>query len=246
MLDDEQTSTEESTDQTKETTDETTSDATDKTVTLTDEQIASLVKDERLAKIIQSEADKRAATIEKRMRVEQSQRLAASKAQREQDELYALVDDADTETLGQRTLKSLQDKRTMETAAVQFSGALEGILKEHPEFRGLGQDRIDEVYQDVIDKQGNVVDFMIGLSKARESQAIEVSIATAQKAFAAELDAKLTEYGLSRREKEGGPDETVSGTSGNVATADEDALLENPNTPTKVLKEILAKRGIQT
>ena len=246
MLDEDTTSTEESTDQTKETTDETTSDATDKTVTLTDEQIASLVKDERLAKIIQSEADKRAATIEKRMRVEQSQRLAASKAQREQDELLSLVDDEDYEGLGKRTAQTLQSTRSMQDAAVQFTGALEGILKEHPEFRGLGQDRIDEVYQDVIDKQGNVVDFMIGLSKARESQAIEVSIATAQKAFAAELDAKLTEYGLSRRDKEGGPDENVSGATGNVATADEDALLENPNTPTKVLKEILAKRGIQT
>ena len=246
MLDEDKTSTEESTDQTKETTDETTSDATDKTVTLTDEQIASLVKDERLARIIQSEADKRQATYEKRMRTEQSQRLAASKAQREQDELLSLVDEEDYEGLGQRTAKQLQEKRTMETAAVQFSGALEGILKEHPEFRGLGQDRIDEVYQDVIDKQGNVVDFMIGLSKARESQAIEVSVATAQKAFAAELDAKLTEYGLSRREKEGGPDENVSGATGNVATADEDKLLEDPNTPTKVLKEILSKRGIKT
>ena len=134
----------------------------------------------------------------------------------------------------------------MQAAAVQFSGALEGILKEHPEFRGLGQDKIDEIYQDVVTKEGNVVDFMLGLSRAREMQAIEVSIATSQKAFSAELDAKLAEYGLSRREKEGGPDITVSGTTGSVATADEDALLTNPDTPIKVVKEILSKRGIQT
>ena len=246
MLDEDTTSTKESGDQTTETADETKSEEAAKTVTLTDEQIASLVKDERLAKIIQSEADKRAATIEKRMRSEQANRLDALKRQRENDELLTLVDNEDYEGLGERTAKTLQEQRTMQAAAVQFSGALEGILKEHPEFRGLGQDKIDEVYQEVITNQGNVVDFMLGLSKARETQAIEVSIATAQKSFAAELDAKLAEYGLSRREKEGGPDENVSGTTGNAATADEDALLENPDTPTKVLKEILSKRGIQT
>ena len=85
MLDEDTTSTQESGDQTTETTDETKSEEAAKTVTLTDEQIASLVKDERLAKIIQSEADKRAATIEKRIRSEQSQRLDALKRQREQD-----------------------------------------------------------------------------------------------------------------------------------------------------------------
>src|SRR3972149_2001982 len=141
MLDEDKTSTEETTPQTTETTDETKSEETAKTVTLTDEQIASLVKDERLAKIIQSEADKRAATIEKRMRSEQANRLDALKRQRENDELLTLVDNEDYEGLGERTAKTLQEQRTMQAAAVQFSGALEGILKEHPEFRGLGSDK---------------------------------------------------------------------------------------------------------
>jgi len=240
MLDEEQTSSEESTDQTKETTEET------KSVTLTDEQFAELAKDERFARIIQSEADKRAATIEKRLRAEQVNRLDSLKRQRENDELLSLVDKEDYEGLGERTAKTLQEQRTMQAAAVQFSGALEGILREHPEFRGLGSDKIDEIAQEVVTNQGSVVDFMLGLSKARESQAVEASITAATKTFSAELDAKLKEYGLSRREKEGGPDENVSGTTGNVATADEDALLTNPDTPIKVVKEILSKRGIQT
>lgn len=240
MLDESTTSTEESTDQTTETTEE-----TKEAVSLSDEQIAELVKDERLARLIQSEADKRAATIEKRIRAEQSNRLDALKRQREQDELLSLVDNEDYAGLGERTAKTLQEQRTMQAAAVQFSGALEGILREHPEFRSLGQDKIDEISADVVTKEGNVVDFMLGLSAAKQEQAVQASIAAAQKTFAAEMDAKLAEYGLSRREKEGGPDETVSGATGSVATADEDKILADPSTSTKVLKEILHRRGIQ-
>jgi hypothetical protein len=132
-------------------------------------------------------------------------------------------------------------------AASQISGTIEGVLAEHPEFRVLGNDKIEEIRQDLIGKGGNVVDFMVALSNERQSKAVEDAARRAADAALEEVDAKLVEAGLKKRSEEKGPDEDVSGAGGTSGgdTRTEDEILADPSTDIPTLEKILKERGIK-
>lgn len=218
---------------------------------LTDEQFEALMKDDRFkelfSKEVQSEKDKAVATISKRQTQERQSEIAKLRQQREQDELERLVDSGDTEELGQRQAETIRRQRTMRDAASQVSGTIEGVLAEHPEFRVLGNEKIEEIRQDLVGKGGTVVDFMVALSNERQSQAVKVAAEAAAEVALKEVDARLVEAGLKKRSEEKGTDENVSGAGGTAGgdTRTEDEILADPSTPIPTLEKILKERDIK-
>jgi len=214
---------------------------------LTDEQFEALGKDERFQRMVQSEADKKTATIEKRMKQDQQAETVRFRQRRQDDELQSLVDAEDYEGLGQRQAESIKQQRTMRDAASQISGTIEGVLAEHPEFRVIGTDKIEELRQGLVDKGGTVVDFMVALSNERQSKAVGDAIKQATDAAMTEVDARLVEAGLKKRSEEKGTDENVSGAGGTAGgdTRTEDEILADPSTPIPTLEKILKERDIK-
>jgi len=214
---------------------------------LTDEQFEALGKDERFQRMVQSEADKKTATIEKRMKQDRQEETARFRQQRQDDELQSLVDAEDYEGLGQRQAETIKRQRTMRDAASQVSGTIEGVLAEHPEFRILGNDKIEEIRQGLVDKGGTVVDFMVALANERQTKVVGDVAKQAAAEAVKEVDARLVEAGLKKRSEEKGPDENVSGAGGTSGgdTRTEDEILADPNTPISTLEEILKKRDIK-
>ena len=219
----------------------------DDKLVLTDEQIEALKSDERFQRVVQSEADKKTATIEKRLKTEQQSQIASLRQRQQADELQSLVDAEDYEGLGQRRAEEIKKQRTLSEAAAQISGTIEGVLTEHPEFRVLGNDKVEEIRQATADKGGTVVDFMVALSNARQTLAVGSAVEQASVGLLKEVDARLVSAGLKKRSEESGPDANVSGASGTARgdTRTEDEILGDPNTEVPVLEEILKKRGIK-
>jgi hypothetical protein len=236
------------------TNDEEQSEGTDNTPSsdeLTPEQIEKALSSETGRRLLQSEADKRQAAYERRARTERAAEVEKLRKQREDQELLDLAEREDYAGLGERTAQSLQKQRQLAEAAQQVTGAIEGVVKEHPEFRTIGEERMTELYEAVASRGGSVVDFMVDLAKEKESQGVKSALAEAKQEFSTELEAKLAEFGLSKRTEEGGPDAEVSGggtPAGNLS--DEDKILErwnsgDPSMDIKEVRPILKKRGIE-
>lgn len=214
---------------------------------LTDEQFEALGKDERFQRMVQSEADKKTATIEKRMKQDQQTQLARFRQSRQDEELQSLVDAENYEALGQRQAEGIKQQRVERTVAAQISGRIEGVLAEHPEFRIIGIDKIEEIRQDLVDKGGTVVDFMVALANERQDKIVGDVAKQAADAAVKEVDARLVEAGLKKRSEEKGTDENISGAGGTSGgdTRTEDEILADPNTELPVLEKILKERGIK-
>ena len=218
---------------------------------LTDEQFKALTEDDRFkelfSKEVQSEKDKAVATIQRRQTQDRQSEIAKLRQQREQDELERLVDSGDTDELGVRQAESIKHQRTMRDAASQVSGTIEGVLAEHPEFRVIGNDKIEEIRQDLVSKGGTVVDFMVALANERQGLAVGVAAKEAAEVALKEVDARLVEAGLKKRSEDKGPDENVSGAGGTSGgdTRTEDEILADPDTELPVLEKILKERGIK-
>jgi hypothetical protein len=160
--------------------------------------------------------------------------------------LDSLVDAEDYEGLGQRQAEAIKRERTMREAANEVSGTIEGVLADHPEFRVLGVDKVEEIRQDTASKGGTVVDFMMALSAEKQNRAVGSAVEQATEKFGKEMDARFASHGLEKRERDKGPDEGVEqGAGAGTDSRTEDEILADPNTPTSVLSDILEKRGIQ-
>ena len=196
MLDDETTSTEEL--QSAEAgTSEGTTDK--KPESLTEAQKQAFLDSDEYKKALQSEADKRQAAFEKRAQKEQAERFAALRRTREEEELMSLVDKEDYEGLGERTAQSIRQRKALADAASQVSGAIEGVLKEHPEYRVLGEDKINEIFDDVRGRGGSVIDFMLGLSEAKFQKQVGTYAEQTRLDTRKEMEAFLIENNLLKR-----------------------------------------------
>jgi len=219
----------------------------DKKEPLTDEQFAALAEDKRFKELMQSEADKRQRTWEKRQQRSQQERLADLRRTREDEELDSLVNTEDYEGIGRRTADVRRQQKTLREAASMVSSEIEGVLQERPEFRALGEDRIEEIRQEVGAKGGTVVDFMVALADERQGRVVGDAAQRAVEAALKEVDARLTAAGLAKRSEGEGPDANISGGGGGTTSDSraEDEILADPNTPTETLEKILKGRGIK-
>jgi len=189
--------TDDGSDGSKEGTDQGTGD--DKKEGLTDEQFAALKEDPRFQTMLQSEKDKAVATIEKRQRKSQQERLVDVRRQREDEELAGFVDSGDFESIGRRTAAAREKQKTLREAASMVSGEIEGTLAEHPEFRAIGEDKIEEIRQEVGAKGGSVVDFSIALSREARTRDLAGILEQSRQDNRKDMEAFLVEKGLAQR-----------------------------------------------
>lgn len=218
---------------------------------LTDEQFAALQKDPRYQELfrkdVQIEKDKAVATIQRNQRKSQQERLADVRRSREDEELDSLVESDDMQGLGERTRDVRRQQKTLREAASMVSGEIESVLSEHPEFRAIGEDKIEEIRLDVGAKGGTVVDFAVALSREARTRDLAGVLDKAREDNQKDMEAFLVKRGLLKRSEEEGADETVSGAGGGTSSDSrtEDEILEDPNTPVPVLEKILKERGIK-
>lgn len=172
----------------------------DKKEALTEEQFDALIAEGgRFHGRLQSEADKRQTTWEKRQRKSQQERLVDLRRRREDEELASSVDSEDYESIGRRTADAREKQKTLREAATLVSSEVEGTLAEHPEFRAVGEDRIEEVRQEVGAKGGTVVDFAIALSREARTRDLAGILEQSRSDNRKDMEAFLVEKGLTER-----------------------------------------------
>ncbi|KKK95908.1 hypothetical protein LCGC14_2668110, partial [marine sediment metagenome] len=157
MIVEDSDSTEDSTDDQNTDTQETDGDDATDTKALTKEQIEEFLNSDDGRKALQTEADKRQGTYERRMTTLQRQRDASLEQQRSETATQQLIDSGDLEELGQQTADQVRERALLQQAAGRVSSELETMLLERPDFRVLGEDLLSKIYTDVQKSGGGAV-----------------------------------------------------------------------------------------
>lgn len=219
--------------------------------------LAELLKDEairsELSRLIQSEADKRASTIEKNLRRQLVDEAEARRKAAEDEELRALAKNRDFNDLGERVAGKLLEEDSRMKVAEEFTAGVERFLMENPEFRSIGEEKVQEVYTSIKSRNGSVLDLIVELSKEKANTSAASAYERARQENRQELEALLAEYGLQKRTQDAAegnaPSQGVSGQAGDRATtASDNEILDAYNrgedVPREKVLEILKKQGI--
>lgn len=218
----------------------------------TEIDIEQLLKDpkveEALSRRVQAEADKRAATIEKRLRREMQTTRADAQRRVADMEYEGLVDAEDYEGLGRKAAERYASDKTLKDTAAKVSATIESMLLERPEFRALGEDKVEEIYDKVRREGGNVVDLAVQLTEELADHRSAGVVAKAQSEWQKEMEALRTELGLKKRDADPGVSEEAARSRGTQTSADDDAILEaygdGKDVDVNEVKKIFKKRGI--
>jgi len=166
---------------------------------------------------LQSLKDKEAARIERQYRDRQKNEADRRRRESEQADFDALLDSEDYDSIGRKQADSVREQRRTAEAARMVSGYIEDVLKEHPQFRDLGEDTIESIYEQVKSSgKGTVVDFMVALSNEHGDRRVKRETDTIRKSLLDEMDARLAEHGLISRSRD---DEEGNAPSGAVSRA---------------------------
>lgn len=176
-----------------------------------------ILEREDLTRHLQSLKDREASRIENKLRTEATTRAEQARKDAEAAERAALLQEEDYDGLGRKTADQMREESAFLEAAQKISSSVENALKEHPEYRVLGEDAIEQVFNEVRSKNGNIVDFQVALSQKRREHDVSALGEQLRKEQREELEALLTERGLGKREEAAAAgDAVVSGVSGAV------------------------------
>lgn len=184
-----------------------------------------ILEREDLTRHLQSLKDREAARIESKLRQEALQREAESRRATELAERATLLEQEDYDALGRKTAEQMREEQSLLDAAAKVSASVEQALREHPEYRVLGEDVIDQTYNDVRAKGGNIVDFQIALAGRKHDLSVKTLAEQLRKEQREEFEAILTERGLTKREDAVKTQETaVAAVSGATASTGQKPL----------------------
>ena len=224
-------------------------DATDNKA-LTKEQIAEFLTSDDGVKALQTEADKRQGTYERRMEALQRQRNASLDQQRADTATQTLIDSDSMEELGQQTADQVRERASLTKAAGRVSAELEQMLLERPEFRVLGEDLLCKIYADTQNAGGGVIDLVTNVAAAKSQYDVTIALGLAKDDMFKEMEARLAEVGLAKRKTDPSPSEDVSGSGSGAPQmnkSDADILEAFGNgepVDTEAVTKILRKQGI--
>jgi len=250
MIEDDTNSNEDSADD--QNTDSQKTDGTNATDTkaLTKEQIAEFLGSDEGRIALQTEADKRQGTYERRMTAIQRQREASLEQQRSSAETQQLIDSGDLEELGQQTADQVRERALLQQAAGRVSSELETMLLERPDFKVLGEDLLNKIYTDVQKSGGGVIDLMTAIAGAKAQYDVTLALGLAKTDMLTELEARLVEAGLGKRKDTTSTSKDVSSSSPSTTPTNksDDELLEafgnGEDVDTAKVAAILRKQGI--
>jgi hypothetical protein len=177
---------------------------------------------EALKRQIQSEKDKEIARERRRAQDETQRRAEEIRRVTEESSKQKLVEEGDYEGLGKLEAERLAENKRLAKYASTFSATVEQIVKGHPEYSSIGEDRMEEIFSEVKRANGNIVDFTARLAEERRTQEVDrvrkESGANVSDLVKSEVEARLAELGLADRSKAlntgEAPSTGVSGSTG--------------------------------
>ena len=180
-----------------------------------------IFQSEPVKRAIQSEKDKEIARAERQRRDEDRRKRDDERRRLDEEEKQKLLEENDYAGLGELEARRIRDEKQLSTAAARVAGVIEKVVREHPDFAVLGEEKIDEAYADTQRSGGSVIDFTLKLAEARRHMDVERAVADSTKGLseriAAEVEAALAAAGVEKRSEEvkGGnaPSKTISGGS---------------------------------
>ena len=163
----------------------------------------AILADDSVKRAIQSEKDKEIAREKRRVSDETRKRDEAARAQKESDERRQLIADGKGDELIDFENAKIDEAENLTKSATKVAKIIEDVVRTSPEFRSLGEEKIDEIYAQVEKDNGNVVDFTLALSKERRdvdvAAAREEVTATVKETVTSEIEAALVAAGLKER-----------------------------------------------
>jgi hypothetical protein len=170
--------------------------------------------------MIQSEKDKEIARHERQLRDEERRKNEDERKRLEDEQRRRFVDDNDYAALGELEAKKIREDEQLSAAASKVAGVIESVVRKHPDFALLGEEKIDEIFQETQQSKGNVIDFTLKLAEARRRLDVEKVTADTTKSLderiKAEVEAALAAAGVDRRSEEVAngetPSKSISGT----------------------------------
>lgn len=160
---------------------------------------------EALKRQIQSEKDKEIAKERRRLQDEAQRKADEIRRVNEESNKRKLVEDGNYEGLGKLEAERLAENERLAKYASTFSSTVEKIIKGHPEFSSIGEDRMEEIFSEVKNSNGNIIDFTARLAEERRVQEIDKirkeSGANVSDLVKTEVEARLAELGLADRTK---------------------------------------------
>lgn len=155
---------------------------------------------ELLSRKVQAEVDRREA---KRLATAERQRRVAARASVERANeaaLEAALAKGDKEEAGDIAGRIKLEKKLKAEGAEEALLAVEEYLRDTPEFIDiLGEDGINEIYADVRRNQGDLINFIVRLSGARQDQAVKKALEEAKGTLSEEVAARVEEEAAKTR-----------------------------------------------
>ena len=175
-----------------------------------------------LKRQIQSEKDKEIARERRRFQDEAQRKADEIRRVNEESTKNAFVESGDYEGLGKLEAERIAENKRLAQYASTFSSTVEKIIKGHPEFSSIGEDKMEEIFSEVRSSGGNIIDFTARLAEERRVQEIDKvrkeSGSNVSDLVKTEVEARLAELGLADRTKAlntgESPSDGVSGSTG--------------------------------
>ena len=163
----------------------------------------TVLADEVVITEVQSKKDKEIAKEKRNAAVEQRKRDTAVVEQEDATKRALLIAEGKGDELIDFEAKKAEDVKALTKSATQVAAIIEDVVRQQPEFRSMGEDKIDEIYSQTQKEGGNVVDFTLALAKAKRDIDVAAATKTATETVAQtvkdEIEAALVAAGVKER-----------------------------------------------
>lgn len=165
-----------------------------------------ILQAEPVRRVIQSEKDKEIARHERQLKDEQKRKNEEERAKSEAETRERLAEDQDYAALGELDAKKIREDKQLSAAASRVAGVIEGVVRKHPDFARLGEEKIEDIHQSVLREGGNAIDFTLKLAEERRRLDVEEATAATTKTLddriKAEVEAALAAAGVEMRSEQ--------------------------------------------
>jgi hypothetical protein len=163
----------------------------------------TVLSDEIISTEVQSKKDKEIAKEKRIAAAAQRKRDADATEQEAARKKAELIADGKGDELLTFETQRLEETQALTRSATKVAAIIEDVVRQQPEFRSLGEDKVDEIYSSVEKDGGNVVDFTLALAKAKRDADVAAATKTATETVAQtvkdEIEAALVAAGVKER-----------------------------------------------
>lgn len=196
-----------------------------------DEIRAELLTSDDVKRQIQSEKDKEIAKEKRRLMADAKKRDKEEADRKARLERQRLLDEEDYEGLGQLMAQEQRSNAEFLKSADLFMENGEEWIRENPEYRVLGDDRVNEIIESVKTRRGTFYEIQLDLSKALAEAKAEAAKAETEKSITERVneavEAALAAAGVKQRSEAA---ESGEGPSTTIASGGSPKSVQKPRT----------------